>query len=132
MNRNLGFGLRPKTPITPRPHRPCRFRAVQSSSFRQPISGGAVEQFNDQVCSALQYHCSEPRLMQEPAQCLYGTPTGSVTDGGTSLGGRDGCANVGDDSMANPKNRQNPVRRLRVSKSIILNDRYAGAHRRQV
>ncbi len=70
--------------------------------------------------------------MQEPAQCLCGTPTGSVKDGGTAIGGGDGCANVGDDSMANPKNRQNPVRRLRISKSIIPKDRYAGAHRHKI
>ncbi|SFU94421.1 MULTISPECIES: hypothetical protein [unclassified Methylobacterium] len=57
----------------------------QSSPPRHSMPGGAVEQFSSQVWSALQYHCSEPRLMHEPAQCLWGTPTGSEKDIGGSF-----------------------------------------------
>lgn len=64
---------------------PFPSEGLQSSPPRHSIAGGAVEQFNSQVWSALQYHCSDPRLMQEPAQCLWGTPTGSEKDNGGSF-----------------------------------------------
>jgi hypothetical protein len=56
------------------------------------MPGGAVEQFSSQVSSALQYHCSDPLQMHEPAQCLCGTPTGSEKDSGGWLRTREGPA----------------------------------------
>jgi hypothetical protein len=53
-------------------------QCFQSSPPVHSMVGGAVEQFSAQVCSGLQYHCSDPRLMQEPAQCLCGMSTGSI------------------------------------------------------
>lgn len=54
--------------------------------------GGAVEQFSEQSWSGLQYHCTEPLLMHDPAQCLWGVSTGSIKVAGASLPDCDGAA----------------------------------------
>ncbi|MCJ2044133.1 hypothetical protein MKK58_06245 [Methylobacterium sp. J-078] len=54
--------------------------------------GGAVEQFSEQAWSGLQYHCTEPLLMHDPAQCLWGVSTGSMKVAGASCPSCDGAA----------------------------------------